>query len=72
MTGLIVAVAILGVVVVSAIVVGATLIRRLTVEMTLLTECFLKFVNNPDSVRIIEDYEVTGNKEPSFPNSEGF
>lgn len=73
MTGLIVAVSIIGAVLVSAIVVGAIKLTKLEKNATTLAECLLTYMTHPESVDIVEDYSnTTRGGGFNFPNSTGF
>ena len=73
MIGLIIAVAILGALLVTTIIVCAKKFNELNETLTNLCECFLMYKDNPDSVNIIEDYSALSNSSKfTFPNSEGF
>lgn len=73
MTGLIVAVSVMGAVLVSALAVGTYKLIKMEKNMTTLAECLLTYMTNPESVDIVEDYSTpTSDSNFNFPNSTGF
>ena len=72
MTGLIIAVSVIGALSVSAIIFGAIKIKQMDKNMTTLAECLLTYMTNPNSVDIIEDIPVSRTTDFTFPNNEGF
>lgn len=79
MTGLIVAVSVLGTALVGAVVVGVMKIRQL--EKTLLmveknlhttADCLLTYMTHPEQIDVVEDYTAkSSSADWDFPNSEG-
>ena len=65
-----IALAIMGTVLVSAIIVGGYKLYKLNKNMTTLAELFLTHLVNPEQVDVVEDYPM--DRKVHFPNSEGF
>ena len=73
MTGLIVAVSVIGAIIVSAIIVGAIKLYKMEKNMTTLADCLLTYMTHPESVDIVEDYSnISSSSDFNFPNSNGF
>ena len=73
MTGLIVAVSIVGAVLVSALAVGTYKLIKMEANMATLAEFLLTYMAHPESVDIVEDYSTSNsNSNLNFPNSMGF
>lgn len=73
MTGLIVAVSVMGAVLVSALAVGTYKLIKMEKNMTTLAECLLTYMTHPESVDIVEDYSnANSGSDFNFPNSSGF
>ena len=79
MTGLIVAVSVMGAVLVSALAVGTYKLIKMEKNMTTLAECLLTYMTHPEEVDIVEDYSNVkrcsnrhSGSDFDFPNSDGF
>ena len=79
MTGLIIAVSILGTALVGTIVVGAIKFRQLEKSMEMIAknlhttaDCLLTYMTHPEQIDVVEDYTAkSGSADWNFPNSEG-
>ena len=73
MSGLIVAVAILGTLLVATIVLGVIQLKMLDKNVATLAECLLVHMTNTEHLDVIADeHPGMSFKDVSFPNSEGF
>lgn len=73
MTGLIIAVSVIGALFVATLVVGSIKIYRLSKSVSDLANCFLTYLTTQaEGVDIVETYDLKGGSDFTFPNSRGF
>ena len=72
MTGIIVAISVIGVVLVTTIVVGSIKLYRMNKHMETLAKSLLVFINHSDELNIVDNGTEYDGSDFNFPNSEGF
>ena len=73
MVGLIIAVSVMGLALVSAVVYGAIKLSKMEKDMTTIAECLVLYMDYTEGTDIVEnDTDIVGDGSFDFPNSDGF